>query len=193
MHVAIPLDNWLEKNALYCNRYHARLTPATCAANREKFGEERCAGCGGLEDQVREPERRSPIVIYSEPEPEEIPGVDPEVDDDEFGQDYFPAEIEETTIQEKGLNDFQRELLAQLEDDWEEDEPERRPEPKKKLKRRYAVYLGRCPRCSGYMVNIPEFHDSIRDDDVYRCFTCGHRTSPTYEWNRLQLTAGRKG
>lgn len=48
-----------------------------------------------------------------------------------------------------------------------------------------AVYIGRCKRCNGYMINALERHGGIKDDDVYRCFTCGWRTSPVYQFNRL--------
>jgi hypothetical protein len=50
--------------------------------------------------------------------------------------------------------------------------------------RRVAVFVGRCHKCGGYMMNALERHDGIRDDEVYRCFNCGWRTSPRYQFNR---------
>lgn len=192
MHIAFPLDNWLGENARYCNRYHARFTPATCAKTREKFGKERCAGCNGLEDQQRELERKEPVVIQDEPEPAEcmtraLAGALQEIldgDDEELFTDADPEELDETVEDE--LNGFHHELLALLDDDLEEPVPERMPD--KKGTRRFAVFMGRCPRCKGYILPAPERYDDIRDNEVMRCFNCGYRTSPGYQWNRHQVT-----
>jgi ribosomal protein L44E len=57
---------------------------------------------------------------------------------------------------------------------------------------RIAVYIGRCKRCGGYMVNALEGRQfGRRIDDVYRCFSCGWRTSPQYAWNRQELVRGK--
>lgn len=60
---------------------------------------------------------------------------------------------------------------------------------------KYAVYMGRCERCGGYMDNAREreFYEKW-DDDVHRCLACGWRTSPAYAWNRENPhLAGWKG
>lgn len=61
--------------------------------------------------------------------------------------------------------------------------------------KKYAVYMGRCKRCGGYMDNIREMQFVEKwDDDVYRCLACGWRTSPAYAWNRVNPhLAGWKG
>ena len=51
--------------------------------------------------------------------------------------------------------------------------------------RRVAVYVGRCIRCHGAMMHgAREYGDGMIDDAVYRCLSCGWRTSPGYEENR---------
>ena len=79
------------------------------------------------------------------------------------------------------LTGFHLELLKLLEDDFEE--PVER-KPAKTVPQKFAVPTGVCPRCQGYLVNDPERGDGIWDTGVYRCFNCGHRVSPVYEWNR---------
>lgn len=56
--------------------------------------------------------------------------------------------------------------------------------------RRFAVYMGRCRKCSGYMVNTREHQFDSRDEDIYRCFNCGWRTSPKYRDNRHEAGQG---
>jgi hypothetical protein len=60
---------------------------------------------------------------------------------------------------------------------------------------KYAVYMGRCERCGGYMDNTRETQFAEKwDDDVHRCLACGWRTSPAYAWNRENPhLAGWKG
>jgi len=191
MHMVQLSEQWLALNAMYCNRYHARMTPIQCEANRQRVDACRCNGCGGLEEQEREIERQEPVVFFSD-EPEDL---DPEpmkqalaealqealdCNDDEFPLDDL-EELEEET--EGELTGIQRQLMALLGDDIEEEIVERKPAKKE---RRFMVFKGRCPRCQGYMINIPERYDDIRDDDVHRCFNCGYRSSPGYTWNRMQ-------
>jgi len=186
MHMALPIDNWLEQNALFCNRYHARMAPGVCDCNRGGKEAARCDGCNGLEDQQRESPRREPVVFFSEPDPEEPLTAEEE----ETELDGLELEGLDITLEEDALNDFHLGLLALLEDDLEEPE-EQISEPEKKGPRRFAVYEGRCPRCTGYMVNDPEHYDGIRDDNLYRCYSCSFRISPAYQWNRLQRAEGR--
>jgi predicted SprT family Zn-dependent metalloprotease len=52
------------------------------------------------------------------------------------------------------------------------------------------VFMGRCPRCRGFMQNDRERQFNERDEHVYRCFTCGWRTSPIYNENRALRARG---
>ena len=199
MHMALPSDNWLEQNALFCNRFHARLAPGACVCNREGKAAQHCAGCNGLEDHQRELPRSEPVIFFSEPDPEEldplsrafVAALQGILDCDEWEvlieePEYYP----DANLAKVELNGFYHNLLSLLEDDQEESE-EPRPVPEKKGPRRFAVFMGRCTRCSGWMVNAPEFYDAIRDEAVYRCYSCGYRSSPSYKWNRSQSVEGR--
>lgn len=80
-------------------------------------------------------------------------------------------------------------LLAKLHS-YEDEEPEH-PETKQveiELPERKCwvrVFMGRCHRCNGYMVHgAKEHHDGATDDEVYRCFNCGWKISPQYDYNR---------
>lgn len=188
MHMALSTEEWLSQQALYCNRYKARLTQVHCDRNQLRTDDCRCDGCGGLEEEQREIEPHEPVVFYSDPEPEELDptpliqalaGALQEVLD---GDEEVPFDDEEEPDEESAveLTGFQRQLLALMGDDVDEPIAERKPT--KKGPRRFAVFMGRCPRCKGYMINSPE-----RDDhDAHRCLTCGYRTSPGYVWNRNQ-------
>jgi hypothetical protein len=103
-------------------------------------------------------------------------------------REQYPA-LTGSPVASQQLDDELLSLFPEMADLIEEvdDEP---PEPRRKLhhaedtRKSYAVYMGRCERCQGYMVRDIEGQFSKRDDDVHRCFTCGWRTSPVYEWNR---------
>ncbi|PKN16541.1 MAG: hypothetical protein CVU66_00625 [Deltaproteobacteria bacterium HGW-Deltaproteobacteria-23] len=189
MHMVQSTEDWLSQNAMYCNHYHARFTAQHCEENRQRVDDCRCTSCSGLEDQEREIIRQEPIVFFSgepeydlDPEPlkealaealqEIIGGVEEGYSLDDAGGDQDGD----------GPTGLQKQLLALMGDDLEEELIERKP--KKKERRRFAVFMGRCPRCRGWMVNAPERHGDIRDDDVYRCFNCSYRTSPGYQQNR---------
>lgn len=186
MQLAQSTEDWLSQNALFCNRYHARLNQLHCEENRQSNDVARCSGCGGLEDQEREIARQEPVVFFSDgpddhdPEPLKEALADALQEAlDEFLLDDLEEPEEETAGEPAG---FQSQLLALLGDDFEEELIERRSA--KKERRRFAVFMGRCPRCWGYMVNAPERYGDIRDDDVYRCFNCSYRTSPGYQQSR---------
>ena len=176
MHMMISPEEWLSENAMYCNRQGLRVTPAHCEEYRKIHAESRCRGCGGLEERRRDLEYKEPVVFFSDPEPEAVMTTALA----EALQEILDCDMVAGNQAGSEMSAFQRELLSLLEDDPEELIVERRP--KSKVSRRYARFMGRCPKCRGYMVNSPERHD----DDVYRCFTCGHRTSPEYQWNRQQ-------
>lgn len=134
-------------------------------------------GARGWEDQEREIPRKEPIVFFSEPE----------LDDREVVKQSESDESDTLDLDEPidDFDDFKGVLHSLLEDDFEELEPER--PPKQDKHRKVAVFMGRCPRCAGYMLNAPERQYSVRDEEVYRCFCCGFRTSPSYLWNRQEL------
>lgn len=176
-------------------------------------GDLRCSGCNGLHDQLSPPQPRLVSVSIEsgtavEPATNEFEAViahtlpaAPEITTDEsvdlsgLSLDISPDIATQILVQNpelaKGLLEMQ---AGEDEFDPECTEPadgkEEHPAeiqvrgylPEKPL--RVAVYRGRCIRCGGYMINALERHDGIHDDDVYRCFCCGWRTSPVYETNR---------
>jgi len=190
MHMALTSDEWLILNARYCNRYHARMTSEGCSENRQKADDLRCAGCNGLEDMQRELEYREPAVIQCEPGADDpmtqaLAGALQEILDGEYDEESL-EDLEAGGLDdepEEELTSFHHKLLALLDCDLEEPE-ERKATPEKTRNRRVAVFMGRCPHCKGYMLNTIELHGGIKDNDVYRCYNCGWRTSPEYEQNR---------
>jgi hypothetical protein len=178
MHMTLTTNDWLLQNALFCNRLHARITLQVCEENRAKSDDLRCEGCTGLEDQERGIPRKEPVVFFSEPSLEDREVVEASETD---GSDTFDSD---EPYVEPVDDDLEGELLSLLEDDFEELIPE--PAIKQNKCKQVAVFMGRCPICDGYMVNAPEQQYSVRDEEVYRCFCCGFRTSPSYEWNRRQ-------
>lgn len=193
MDMTLTTDDWLTLHAQYCNRYRARMTPEGCEENRQKADNFRCAGCDGLKDAQRELEYRPPIVIQCEPEANDpmtqaLAGALQDIlngkEDEGALEDPEAEELDDESEEE--LNSFHYKLLALMECDVEKPETEHRPRPEKTRNRRFAVYIGRCRRCSGYMVNTPERQFTEHDDETYRCFSCGWWTSPAYEWNRQQ-------
>lgn len=187
-------DEWLTLNTRHCNRYQARLTPGECEINRQKASDLRCSGCNGLEDVQRKLEYREPVVIQCEPEADDpmtqaLVGVLQEILNGEEGEEALEdLEDEEDEKQddepEEELSGFHHKLLALMDCTSEELEPECRPKPEKTRNRLFAVYMGRCQRCSGYVEYYPEILFGDRDDETHRCLSCGWRTSPAYEWNR---------
>jgi len=173
------LDEWLAESAKFCNRYHVRMTAANCKKNQGETVDLRCGGCAGLEDVERELERVEPVIFLGLPDPEESLIEEPATEDeDSYLYDPAPAVL---SMDLDDLDELGSGLLAFMEDEYEEPEPPRRRK-QEKTGLRFAVFMGRCPRCRGYMLNSPE-----RDDHaVHRCFTCGYRTSPGYVWNRNQ-------
>lgn len=174
---------WFAANqAGYCIRMRATITAAACTANQKQSSlDNRCTGCRGLFDQI------APVVAAALPfaslnEVEEAAPASEDSGDwqnpdsqdrldltedelDELLSEYFPDETTDRQEQE------QRERI------YLDDPPDARP-------RRVPVYIGRCARCRGYMINALERYDGIKDDNVYRCCSCGWRTSPGYEINR---------
>lgn len=184
-----PYSVWLEANTAVCLRLSARITQTGCRDNQlqSKF-DNRCTGCRGLFDQT-EPVAVVPVSFDFLDEPEESQPDQEETDFWTATDNHNRPELDEDVLEE---------LLAEYfpddEADQKEEEHEREPvyldDPKTDKLRRVPVYVGRCARCSGYMVNTLERRDGIRDDAVYRCFACGWRTSPGYEINRTLSLQG---
>lgn len=181
-------DAWLAEHSAYCRRLCALITLETCRGQQEKSssstsGDLRCSGCNGLHDQPSASDLFSPDIARNACETsEDAEGND--IDLSGLVLDISPEITHRIMEQDPELA---RELLALMAND---DEPEGatlkavRHRSRKDQTRRVAVYNGRCGRCGGYMVNAMERHDGIKDDEVYRCYSCGWRTSPGYEWNR---------
>jgi hypothetical protein len=199
-----PYAAWLAINAVgYCQRMSATLTHASCAENKrrscQKFGALRCQFCGGLDDQQYPAPERPARPVEKNDLPKVVDG--PPVADlaDETILKGIGAEPA-ARIGAAAMDDVEmEELLSELfGDECSEDEEESQDEPRRVVyledppERRQSVpvYTGRCQRCGGYMVNALERHDGIIDDDVYRCFSCGWRTSKTYELNRALAAKG---
>ena len=178
-----PIITWQAANGVaWCNRMTAKITHATCEENQRKFGYLRCQNCGGLDSQPEpRPECPSLVIVRS--------------------KDLEPvATTVIETLTGTGANDLDEteidELLADLfqEDEDCEDEEQREvaylEDAPEATNRRVAVYIGRCIRCNGYMANDREKQFDVRDEDVYRCFTCGWRISPRYANNRVLFARG---
>lgn len=203
MHMAtactpVDYDAWLAENSAYCHRLSARITLRACLENQQLStgADLRCVGCNGLYDQTAPTAPRlylvsTPIETETAQEPEALT----EVDLSGLALGISPENAARILEQNPALV---RELLALASED-DEQEPavieedgteEERPAARQDRRdsrghpRQVAVYQGRCVRCGGYVTNDLERHDDIRDDEVYRCLSCGWRTSPAYEYNR---------
>lgn len=178
---SIPLiEQWLEEHSQICRRLHVRLAPRACQA-AASADPDRCAGCGGLHDQsgpvlklVQETAPGLPLAA-SIPVSEDVGTFSAEED--------FPEDQEEFALRPLDIPLGLKGELLSIFAEWDE---ELLPERKAKKSRRggVAVFLGRCRRCGGYMLNAIEKQMGTRDEEVYRCVCCGWRTSPIYEFNR---------
>lgn len=184
-----PHAAWLASNAALCLRMDARITEAGCLDNqRQSKFDNRCTGCRGLFDQAV-PVAAAPLSFVFLDELEESQQAQEETDVWTASDSHNRPELDEDALEE---------LLAKYfpddEADQEAEEQKREPvyldDPKPDKGRRVPVYVGRCARCGGYMVNALERYDGIKDDDVYRCFTCSWRTSPGYKHNRALHAKG---
>jgi hypothetical protein len=147
-----------------------------------------CQGCGGLNDQSKTLESTAKIDPFAS-------ALLSILDDEEENVESDPQDVNESWIDRDDLDDEVLRLFPELQEFIEEpgtDTINTGDETQGKIRRvesvqhrdKYSVYMGRCGRCKGYMTNDIECHDGIKDDDIYRCFTCGWRTSPVYQWNR---------
>ncbi len=222
MHMAPSMKDWLDQNAQYCNRYSVRMTPQVCAANQKESDDLRCVGCSGLEDSYREIERPLPAADASEPEREvestdalsmalatalqEVMDGGPAVEDDpvdDFEDEEEtppPRPIAKACVDNR--DPLMRLLLVELQKTMEDEPQETDLVPARTLNRRskqykdprpVRVYIGRCQKCGGYMVLAAfERCDGKEDREVYRCFNCGWRISPAYDYNRKHSGDGEK-
>lgn len=132
---------------------------------------------------------------------EKYDGVEAEFEPMEEELDYVDDYIDEDDLDDEVLQLFP-ELRGFIEEcnsapiAAENENLRGKPQLKTKQYRdKYAVYMGRCERCGGYMDNTRETRFAGKwDDDVHRCLACGWRTSPAYAWNRENPhLAGWKG
>lgn len=197
MHMAITdtfVDEWIVANTTLCLRFQTRLTEEACRKMRQRhgrFGDLLCAGCEGLNNQpepltVRvavSPVSNEPEIDISEKANEQVSAEEAyELEGMEDAWIEMDADSREALL--KLYPGLKEELASILDDDDIEQEPQLSHRTPSQIKKKVAVYMGRCARCGGYMVNALERHDGIKDNEVYRCFTCGWRTSPAYESNR---------
>lgn len=189
MHMALDHQAWLKLHTSYCTRLQSWISHKSCDANRERSssrsGDCRCFGCGGLDNQAQ-----SPVPLNSTLSEilEEVLTEDTKTRTTAYHEsaltDHDPDEIHAQLMQL--FPDLSVLEPSETTDDAADQERQGRRTKRGYTRRKYAVYKGRCRRCGGYMTNDIEWHDGTKDDEIYRCFTCGWRTSPEYTWNRAK-------
>ena len=198
MHMALNADEWLKLNTSYCQRLSAWLTEKACEANRilsfSGKGDLRCKSCNGLGDQINPSNETltcsliaALVDVFEADEP-------PEECTEDDGEDVFD-EMDCREIDEDELDEELAALLPEYQLHIGKDQALSKKKPQAVESRRpkqVAVFAGRCRRCGGFMINVPERQFDERDEDVYRCFSCGWRTSPEYAWNRKNLANGTR-
>ncbi len=188
----LKVEEWLKLSTSYCNRLSAWITTRTCEVNSERsasgLGDLRCCGCNGLHDQPAVPATllaeslcdALAEVVNEAVQEGEIPCLE-----EELGGEL--ASLEKIFLADEDIEEVLAELLAEDETPDEASDtdlsPVRRARRSEK-RRKVAVYMGRCPKCGGYMTNTREQQFNERDEEVYRCISCSWRTSPAYAWNR---------
>lgn len=203
----LSIEEWLKANTAYCFRFQARMSPAACMRNRSCSRLDlRCEGCEGLFDQpstkpalrlvppehLDVKEAAEDIEAESQPDPEgdfqdEICILDDEEAEDEdlslldeLDIGFSDEELE--TILPGFLNEAEKVFTEEAQPIPEETASDTRHGKSRTLK--VAVFIGRCHRCGGYMMNDREHQYDETDEEVYRCFSCGWRVSPVYSFNR---------
>ncbi len=160
----------------------ATITAAACTANQKQSSlDNRCTGCRGLFNQT-EPVAVTPLPFASLDEVEEAAPAS-----ENSGDWQYPDSQDRFDLTEDELDELLSEYFPDETTDRQEQEQRERiylDDPMDARPRRVPVYIGRCTRCHGYMINALERYDGIKDDNVYRCCGCGWRTSPGYEINR---------
>jgi len=180
-----PFAAWQASNgAAWCRRLSATISHATCKANQHnsnhKFGDFRCQGCGGLDNQKERPALalvwdtvtgRSSSTARDD-QIEDLDALDETIDGH-----YENSDLDDDLDDEQLLALFPE--LARDEDDDSSPGFQRFSEYQEAAPR-YAVYRGRCKKCGGFVENTRE----RQDDNVFRCLACGWRTGVEYENNR---------
>lgn len=203
---AETLEQWIDQNTRFCERFQVYLSPDACLKKSSRtllHGDSGCSGCDGLTNQpiplrLREavPPQDCQDKLFPISKPEEAVELAPDLSCDPaidvlngISVDISKDQLEALC---PGLSHELEWLFADDECAALPDEP--RPKRRKCLgapKRNVAVFQGRCRKCGGYVINALERHDGIKDDEVYRCFNCGWRTSPSYAFNRAHPDAVR--
>jgi len=190
-----PFTAWQAENAAArCNRMAAIITIADCERNRNQtYIDCRCSGCGGFDNQAEpQPERPELALVW---DADKEPAASTVADDGGDVAEIGVADQRGCILDEEELDDVLAEMfpIDELDDADDEDNQERAyiEDPPESKGRRVPVYMGCCARCGdGYMSNVLEAQFDIRDDAVYRCHSCGWRTSVQYENNRALFAAG---
>lgn len=196
-------EQWLAANSVYCVRYQARLSMTACDRNRSlSAGDLRCEGCGGLHDQ---PPPLPALRLVSDERGDTESGAKEDRQSQAANDEPLPAEetedlsfLDDLVIELSGeqLEEFCPGLPEELAGMSKGEAPlldEAQPPARLKReapRRKVAVFLGRCLRCGGYMINDQERQFDERDEEVYRCFSCGWRISPVYVFNCQSLKQG---
>ena len=180
---------WLAFNqAGYCQRMRATITAAACASNQKQSSLDcRCDGCGGLDNQPEKMLQPPPINLLWDAD------LQPDLDADKEEEQH--NELTKCKLYDEELDELLEDYFSDeddesLDDDNEDNQQIYLEDPPEPQGRRVPVYVGRCPRCGGYMVNTSEKQFNKKDDHVYRCFNCGWRTSLEYENNRSLMLRG---
>lgn len=203
----MDIEQWLTENTTYCIRHKARLSLVACETNRKHSGEDlRCADCGGLFNQgtlttsslprLVRPENidclsQEALPVDGEDKEDQADELSAEAGPDDPGEDLSCLDDLEVDLSDEqlealypGFTDEMNELCKGKASESDAVPCGDRRGSRKGQARKVTVFMGRCRRCGGYMLNAPEKQFELRDDSVYRCFTCGWRTSPGYEFNR---------
>ena len=196
-----PYATWPAANgAAYCQRLSAVITLMHCKQQQtSSYNDLRCRGCCGLFNQSEVKPVRPllslirPVdqIIEAAEANEPKPAKHDEQSNDFAALDAIIEGFYEEPNPDDDFDDVELELddeqllalFPELADDneiWPAFTEYQSPMP------RYAVYRGRCKKCSGYMENFRERND----DNVFRCLVCGWRTGPDYEQNRTIHAAG---
>jgi len=192
MHMALNADEWLLLHTAHCNRMTAWITAKTCEGNRLRSGSDsglNCNGCEGLYNQAEPLELiLSRSLQHSLEEILTMDGLQEEGNTysvEKAGVDT--RDLDPGSVDEDALDKELAALFPEYTDSmqlsdlvWEE---VCRPVKAQKVKK-FAVYMGRCQKCGGYMIFAPEQQFDVKDVEVYRCYSCSWRVSPEYEWNR---------
>lgn len=160
----------------WCQRMSATISHATCEENKRrsvnKYGDLRCQGCGGLDNQNESQELKTVCTWNTEElsatRPDAAPGsASATAENDPFAAlDNIIDQLYEDPMPGDDFDDVELDLtddeLLQLFPEFAEDTPSDFPRFKEyqTAAPRRAVYRGRCTKCGGYMEDTRERHDN---------------------------------